>query len=501
MKSSYLKSGFILSYTAIFIQSLISIVYTPVMLRLLGQSNYGLLQLAISAIANLGILSFGFGSSYLRFYSQYRSENDKHSIAVLNGMFAVIFSAAAVLSLIAGCIIALNAGVIFSQSMSAQEISSLKVLLGIMTINLALSFPCNIFDSYITSQERFTFQKILIIITALLNPMLTFPLLIIGKGTVAVAVCMTAITLIKLISSAFFCIKRLNMRFCFAFDTALFKQLCVFSFFVFLNIVSDQINWNADKTLLGIFKGTDSVTAYSLGSQFNSYFLTFSYALSSLLSPRAYRIASLKKSDSLLSKFFAGFGRIQLAVMAYIFMIFIAVGKPFLRLWSGIDSDIPYYTALLLISPLLVTSIQSIGIEIQRAKDMHRFRSVLYVLIAFGNILLSIPLCILCGELGCALGTCLCLVIGNIIIMNIYYHKRVGLDMLYFWKEIFKLLPSFIIPAIAIILLRGFVQSNILSIIAGGMVFSLLYWLSVWFIGLNKAEKQYIKGTVTLKRA
>lgn len=291
------------------------------------------------------------------------------------------------------------------------------------------------------------------------------------------------------------------MRFCFAFDTALFKQLCVFSFFVFLNIVSDQINWNADKTLLGIFKGTDSVTAYSLGSQFNSYFLTFSYALSSLLSPRAYRIAALKKSDSLLSKFFAGFGRIQLAVMAYIFMIFIAVGKPFLRLWSGIDSDIPYYTALLLISPLLVTSIQSIGIEIQRAKDMHRFRSVLYVLIAFGNILLSIPLCILCGELGCALGTCLCLVIGNIIIMNIYYHKRVGLDMLYFWKEIFKLLPSFIIPAIAIILLRGFVQSNILSIIAGGMVFSLLYWLSVWFIGLNKAEKQYIKGTVTLKRA
>ena len=68
MKSSYLKSGFILSYIAIFIQSLISIVYTPVMLRLLGQSDYGLLQLAISTIANLGILSFGFGSSYLRFY-------------------------------------------------------------------------------------------------------------------------------------------------------------------------------------------------------------------------------------------------------------------------------------------------------------------------------------------------------------------------------------------------------------------------------------------------
>ncbi len=493
MKPSYLKSGFILSYIAIFIQSLISIVYTPVMLRLLGQSDYGLLQLAISTIANLGILSFGFGSSYLRFYSRYRTERNDRAVAVLNGMFAVIFLGAAVLSLIAGGIITINTGIIFSKSMTVQEISSLKILLGIMTVNLALSFPCNIFDSYITAQERFTFQKILIIITALLNPMLTLPLLLIGKGTIAVAICMTGITLIRLIASAVFCVKRLGMKFCFALDKTLFKQLCVFSFFVFLNIVSDQINWNVDKTLLGIFKGSDSVTAYSLGSQFNSYFLTFSYALSSILSPRAYRIAAVKRTDKLLSKFFAQFGRIQFIVMAYIYMIFLAVGKPFIKLWSGIDSPVPYYTALLLISPLLITSIQSIGIEIQRAKDMHRFRSVLYFIIALGNIILSIPLCIRFGELGCALGTCLCLVIGNIIIMNIYYQKYVGLDMLLFWREIFKFIPSLILPVIAVILIQHFVWANAVSIIVSAAIFTVVYVFSVFTLGLNKSEKAFIK--------
>lgn len=493
MKPSYLKSGFILSYTAIFIQSLISIIYTPVMLRLLGKSDYGLLQLAVSTIANLGILSFGFGSSYLRFYSQYRAEKNERSIAVLNGMFLVIFSAASLLSLIAGGIISLNADLIFSQSMSAQELSSLKILLGIMTVNLAISFPCNVFESCITAQERFTFQKILVIITSLLNPMLTLPLLLIGKGTAAVAVCMTVITLVRLIAGMIFCVKRLNMKFRFVFDKTLFRQLFIFSFFVFLNIISDQMNWNIDKTLLGMFKGSDSVTMYSLGSQFNSYFLTFSYALASLLSPRAYRIASLKRSGRLLSRFFAQFGRIQLAVMAYIFMIFLAAGKPFIRLWSGIDSDIPYYTAVLLISPLLVTSIQSIGIEIQRAKDMHRFRSVLYVLIALGNLLLSIPLCIKYGELGCAFGTCLCLVIGNIIIMNIYYHRRVGLDMLLFWKEITKLLPSLVLPAISVILIRHFAGDDILSIIISGVIFTIVYVFSVFTLGLNKNEKELIK--------
>ena len=70
---------------------------------------------------------------------------------------------------------------------------------------------------------------------------------------------------------------------------------------------------------------------------------------------------------------------------------------------------------------------------------MHKFRSVLYFVIAAINIAVSIPLCIKFGELGCAFGTALSLVVGNIIIMNIYYHKRVGLDIKYFWKEILNL--------------------------------------------------------------
>lgn len=103
-----LKSGFILSYISIFIQSIISILYTPVMLRLLGESNYGLLQLATSTMSSLSILSFGFGSSYMRFYSQYKVDNDNNAISVLNGMFTIIFISVSILSLIVGGFITMN---------------------------------------------------------------------------------------------------------------------------------------------------------------------------------------------------------------------------------------------------------------------------------------------------------------------------------------------------------------------------------------------------------
>lgn len=203
------KSGFILSYISIFIQSIISILYTPVMLRLLGESNYGLLQLAVSTMSSLSILSFGFGSSYMRFYSQYKADNDNNAISVLNGMFTIIFIFVSILSLIVGGFITMNTSTLFGKSMTASEIKLLKTLLGIMTVNIAFTFPCSISDSYIIAQERFSFQKILIIISSLLNPMLTFPLLIMGHGAVSVAICMTAITVIKLLCGTVYCIKNL----------------------------------------------------------------------------------------------------------------------------------------------------------------------------------------------------------------------------------------------------------------------------------------------------
>lgn len=489
MRNNRIRAGFFLSYTAIFIQSIISLLYTPFLIRCLGETDYGLLQLAVSTIANLSILSFGFTGSYMRFYAPYRADNDFRSVAELNGMFLIIFLSASLLSLIAGGIITACSDLIFSRTMTTQETGTLKILLAVMTVNTALTFPANVFDMHIASQERFAFQKILIIVTAVLNPAIALPFILNGHGSITAAVCMTLVTAVKLTASAVYCIKRLKMQFVFKINTAVLKQVSVFSFFIFLNIVSDQINWNTDKTILGIFKGSQSVTRYSVASQLNSYFLTFSYALCALLTPRAHTLIAEKKGSDCLTRFFTRFGRAELLVMMYLFMLLIAVGKPFMRLWSGLDSDIPYFTALLLTAPLLVTSAQSIGIEIQRAKDMHKFRSVLYILIAVVNMLISIPLCIHFGEIGCALGTCLGLTAGNIVIMNFYYHRRVGLNMIYFWRRIIKLLPVFVPSLITAVIIRVSGGNGILTVIVGGACITLVYGLSIFFIALSKKER------------
>ena len=57
MKVNQLKAGVILSYVQLILGNIISIIYTPIMLRILGQNEYGLYNLASSTISYLCITS------------------------------------------------------------------------------------------------------------------------------------------------------------------------------------------------------------------------------------------------------------------------------------------------------------------------------------------------------------------------------------------------------------------------------------------------------------
>ena len=56
-----LKIGIVLSYLTLALSNIIALIYTPFMLRMLGQSEYGLYSLVASVVAYLTILDFGFG--------------------------------------------------------------------------------------------------------------------------------------------------------------------------------------------------------------------------------------------------------------------------------------------------------------------------------------------------------------------------------------------------------------------------------------------------------
>ena len=90
--SNQLKIGALLSYVQMLLNIIIGLLYTPIMIRLLGQSEYGLYNTVASTISMLTILTLGFNSSYVRYYSKYKKDNDNQNIYKLNGLFIIIFS-------------------------------------------------------------------------------------------------------------------------------------------------------------------------------------------------------------------------------------------------------------------------------------------------------------------------------------------------------------------------------------------------------------------------
>lgn len=105
------KLGVILQYSQMALSILISFIYTPVMLRILGQSEYGIYNLSNSIISYLSLLSLGFGASYIRFYSRYKTDNDTKGIRKLNGLFLIVFMIMGAVALVCGLCFSRNVSV------------------------------------------------------------------------------------------------------------------------------------------------------------------------------------------------------------------------------------------------------------------------------------------------------------------------------------------------------------------------------------------------------
>ena len=498
MQINQRKAGVILSYTGEIVKILVNLVYTPIMLRLLGQSEYGLYQLVYSVVSYLSLLSLGFGSSYLRFYSRYKVQKDEDGVAKLNGMFMIIFCSISVICVLCGCVMIGNIRGIFGTGLTNAEYETARILMGMLIINLAMTFPNSVFNCYITAHEKFLFQKVLILLQNIFSPFLTLPLLIMGYGSVGMVSVTTFLTFALLLSNMFYCFKKLHIKFKFKkFQAGLFREMWVFTFFIFLNQIIDQVNWSVDKFLLGRLSGTTAVAVYGVGGQINTMYQQFSTSISNVFVPKVNRIVAESDDNSQLTKLFTRVGRIQFMVLGLILSGFVFFGYPFVKMWAGEEYGASYAVAIFLIVPVTVPLIQNLGIEIQRAKNMHKARSIVYLFIAIANVFISIPLIKFMGPAGAALGTAISFFAGNIIFMNWYYHARIGMNMFYFWKEIAKFSPALIVPCVIGIIIINF--ANITGLVKLGVfaiVYTAVYGLSMYFLGMNEEEKQLVMGPI-----
>lgn len=477
MANNQLKAGAFLNYIILGLNALVGIAYTPFMLRMMGKSEYGLYALAASVIAYLSMLDLGFGNAVIRYTAKFRAEGKKEEQYSMFGMFTVLYSVIGIVALLAGCILYFNLESLFGQTLTPMELERSKTIVLLMVCNLALTFPLSIYGAIITAYENFIFLRVVQILRILLNTGVMIVLLTHGYRAVAMVVVQTIFNISTLLLNAFYCRHHIKIKIVFGkIDKRLLKEIAIYSFWIFLNAIMDRIYWSTGQFVLGAVVGTAAVAVFAVAIQLQGMYMMFSTAIVGVFLPRVTAMVTKSNNSKELSSLFIRTGRIQYVVMAYILSGFIIFGRQFIHFWAGTGYDDAYVITLLFFIPLTVPLIQNLGITILQARNQMRFRSEVYVVIALVSLCFQIPLAKYYGGIGCAAAIAGALTLGQILVMNVYYHKKQGLDILDFWKEISKMsLVPICICLLFLLVSAYFPIDNLLKLILGVVCFSIIY--------------------------
>lgn len=487
-----LKAGVALNYVIILLNTLVGLLYTPYMLRMLGQSEYGLYSLVASVISYLTILDLGFGNAIVRYTAKFRTEGKQAEQYEMFGMFFLLYIAIGLLVLLLGSLLFFNVNVIFDETMTVAELGKARVMLLLLVLNLAFTFPMSIWGSIITAYERFVFPRILNIIRIVLNTVVMICLLYMGYKALALVVVQTIFNVLTLILNYIYCKKELSIKMYFRnFRWEFLKEVAIYSFWIFLNAIIDRIYWSTGQFVLGATVGTAAVAVFAVAIQLEHMYMMFSSSISSVFLPKVTGMVTTSNDKKMISDLFIRTGRIQFIVMSLILSGFIVFGKQFILLWAGHGYEDAYIITLLFFVALFIPLIQNLGITILQARNQMKFRSLLYIGIAALALIFQVILAKKYEGIGCAYAVAGALLLGQGLIMNIYYQKRQGIDIVAFWKEIIKMsiIPA-LITCLFFYIVSSFNMNSWFNWMLGVGMFSVIYIPLFYIFSMNSYEKE-----------
>ena len=506
------KAGTLLSYTQLILTTVIGLCYTPIMLRMLGQGEYGLFGTASSLTSFLSLLSFGVSGSYMKFVMEYRVTKDKRGENRLNGMFLIIYSVFSLLVIIVGTVLIFCSDSIFANSLSSNELYEVKWIMFFTVLNYVFTFISTPIMMCILSFERYFFIRILAIAINCINPLINIVLLLVYPYAITISVITFAISVITMIIYWLYAYKKLNMRFEFKhFEFARVKSIFIFSGFLLINEITNQIVNSTDRLVLSVVSGTVAVAIYQVASNFSGYFSSFSSSVSGVFAPSINKIVAASKAegtnpDAELNKLFVKIGRIQFLILTLAIVGFSCLGRAFIILWAGPDYEYSFWIALILLLTPYIPFMQNTGLEIQKAKNKHKVRSVVYFFVGLINAGITIPVVMWflnngydpgVGGIAAAAVTLISVLLGQVVFMNIYYQKKIGVNVINFWKNILRMLPGVLVPfVLSLIMTNIWFANNYFIFVIQMLIIIVLYVSSVWLLSMNDYEKNLVSAPI-----
>lgn len=496
MAKNEVKWGAMLSYLLIIINACYGFLVTPYILSAIGEASYGVYKTITSLSSSLMILDLGLGGTAMRYIAKYRSEKTEGKIpgfvSMALGEGCIISVVVAVVSLVLYAMIP----TIYKNGLVDNEIILAKQLFAILAVNMVLHILENIFNGIISGYNKFTFANGLKLIRIITRIVLIFVVFAFWKNALALVLIDLVLTIALLAVESVYVLQKLNVRVRLSFknwDKEVFRESFKYTAMLFLTTIAAQINNNLDNVVIGAIQGSAFVAVYSMGLLIFSMFEQLSTSISGVMLPTVTNILNKEDAQNRIQSTIISVGRLQFILLGGVFTGFVFLGRQFIELWLGDGFQDVYIIAVILMGPALLELCVNVCLSVLRAKNMLGFRTGVLFSVTVLNALITVIGVKFFGYYAAAAGTAVSFILGSLVIMNIYYCKKLSFNMLKIYGGIFKgIWLCLVVAGASLAVVTRWYNGSWLSLIMCGCIFCLVYGVSLVLFGLNKTEKKMI---------
>lgn len=491
---SEIRRGAMLSYVTILIVNISGLLLTPVIIRGLGNAEYGLYMLIGSLAAYLGVLDFGLNNAVTRFVAQCAARGDRSQESRFLGAALVVNGIVVAAILAVGAVLYTQLPALFSATLTPEALTQARLMLVLLLANVAVIITGSLFTAISAGHERFTFPKSVNIARYVLRIALVLLLLAEGAGAVALVALDLALSVSVLVANAIYARGALGARFAWRpLDPVLIREVIAFSAWVFLFAIIGQFQWQTGQVVIGATQGPEQVAVYAVGIMLGTYYGAFSSAVTALFMPRATRLAEGKADAVRLNGELAKIGRIALWVLLLILGGFSCFGREFILLWAGANYAAAWEVAIIIMLAYTVPLSQAFANQLLEAKGLFAFKAKVYLAALPAGVMLGYFWIQSAGVTGMALGIAVGWALA-VLVMNVYYHRTLGLDIPGFFKAVARgLLPVFVACLALGALLNGLPGEGWSILIVRSAFFTVVYAGLAYRFGMNASERHEVR--------
>lgn len=495
------KAGLILSYMNLALGMVMNFILLPIMITAFSDETYSLYKVIQSIAGPLAMFNLGLSGIATRCIAKFNASAEKNKDAKENSLAMVLLVAAvmAVAVLLAGICLVWLIPYLYRDAYSADLLVVARQLMAVFTLSAAVNIFVDIFRGCVAGNEYFAYQSGVALFHTAFRLLVTLLGIWAGMQILGIAMITLVDNVLTLLLLMGHTLGKQRERFhLISWNKQEFRVMLSFSGAILLQTFINQVNNNMDIAILGTMVTNKTViTMYSAALTIYAVYNSILSVVSGFFFPKTVRMIEEGSSAEELTELVIKTGRFQTTIAVGIIFAFSLFGRDFVSLWIGEEYKAAHLVALVLLIPVTIPLVQNACLNILDAQMKRMFRSVVLAIMAVLNLLISILAIPVIGFWGAALGTCLSLIIGHGFVMNLYYKKRIGLNIRRMFREMFRgVLPCGVCAAALSLPATRYTGDSIVSFAGGCLLFCGIYGIFLWNMGWNEDEKCMIKQMI-----